>query len=140
MPKQQQRCFYCNEPATLLCDFHLGWAIGQFVHDANGSSWRAIDTSKPPYTCDLPMCRAHAENRGSMHVRFSQSVNGRRGMFDTIDHCLEHAGQSDVGAPRILESEAERLRYVVRENARRRMERQTGGQWSPPLTEQGELF
>lgn len=112
MPKQQPRCCYCNEPATLLCDFTLGRPV--FDRGADGKP-------KPFHTCDLPVCRAHAEHRGTMHVRLSQSVNGRRGFFDTTDHCLEHAGQqSPVPAPKIVDGEAERLRRVVRERAERR--------------------
>jgi hypothetical protein len=140
MPQQQPRCTYCNEPSTLLCDFKLGWAFGERVREKDGTSWLPADTSKPPYTCDVPMCRKHAEQRGGMHVRFSQRVNGRRGFFDTIDHCLEHAGQSDVGAQRILEAEAERLRRVVRERAQRRA-LESGVRPDPTLpASQGTLF
>lgn len=111
MPKAQQRCTYCSEPATLLCDYHLGKPTFSRGQDGQLRPW---------YTCDLPMCRNHAEHRGNLHVRFSQSVNGKHGFFDSIDYCLEHAGQRNVPAPRIVEGEAERLRRVVRERAERR--------------------
>lgn len=126
MPQQQQRCCYCNEPATLLCDFKIGWAIGELVRDRRGPAWNAIDTSKPPYTCDLPVCSEHAKRVGSFHARMSKSVNGRRGFFETIDHCIEHAGQGDAGAPVIPESEAERLRRAVHAIAQRRAMRERG--------------
>ncbi|WP_175787459.1 hypothetical protein [Burkholderia anthina] len=137
---RQQRCTYCSEPATLLCDFKLGWAIGELQRERDGSTWHAIDSARPPHTCDMPMCRAHAENRGGMHVRF-RGAHGRRGFFDSIDHCLEHAGQSDAGTPVITDDEASRLRRAVHALAQRRAMRERGvvpGQPLPP--NQGELF
>jgi hypothetical protein len=139
MPQQQQRCVYCNEPATLLCDFILGWGIGELVRDRRGPAWNAIDTTRPPHTCDMPMCLAHAEHRGTMHVRMSRSKNGRRGFFDTFDHCLEHAGQSDTGAPVIPDDEAERLRRAVHALAQRRAMRERGVLPAPPRSSAGQL-
>jgi hypothetical protein len=134
MPQQQQRCVYCNEPATLLCDFTIGQPV--FSRGDDGKP-------RPFHTCDLPMCAKHREQRGSMHVRFSTSVNGRRGMFDTIDHCLEHAGQREaIPTPRITDAAAARLRREIQVAAHRRAVDQLGLQPSalPATAEQGELF
>ena len=133
-------CIYCDSPTTLLCDFKLGWAIGELVRERDGSTWHAINGARPPHTCDMPVCSAHAENRGSIHVRLSKSVNGRRGYFETIDHCLEHAGQSDAHAPVIPDDEADRLRRAVHANARRRLMRERGALQPPSPAAQGELF
>jgi hypothetical protein len=130
-----QRCFYCSNPATLLCDFKLGWAIGELVRDRSGAPWNAIDGSKPPHTCDMPLCRDHAEYRGWLHIKA-----GRNSHFDSYDYCPEHQGMVDTGAPVIQESEADRLRRAVHADARRRLMRERGALQSPSSAAQGELF
>lgn len=132
----KQRCFYCSKAATLLCDFKLGWAIGELVRERDGSTWHAINGERPPHTCDMPLCRDHAEYRGWLHVKA-----GKNSHFDSYDYCPEHVGMVDTGAPVIQESEAERLRRVVVANAQRRLMRERGAIRSPaPPREQGKLF
>lgn len=127
MTRQQQRCTYCHEPATLLCDFQLGRPM--FDRGPNG-------TPKPWHTCDLPVCRAHGKQVGMLHVKA-----GRKGYFDTFDRCLEHVGVSEaVPTPRIVDGEAERLRRAVRERAQRRA-LENGVRPDPTLpASQGTLF
>jgi hypothetical protein len=133
----KQRCFYCSAPATLLCDFHLGWAIGALMRGRDGLAWRARDGSTPPYTCDMPLCRDHAECRGWVHFKAAAPIGG----FDSRDYCPEHRGIVDTGAPVMEESEADRLRRVVQANAQRRLMRERGALRSPPpAPEQGSLF
>lgn len=135
-PPKPPKCFYCDEPSTLLCDFKLGWAIGELVRDRSGTPWNAIDASKPPYTCDMPLCRVHAEYRGWLHVKA-----GRNSQFDSYDYCPEHKGLSDADAPVMQESEAESLRRVVVANAQRRRMRERGVLRSAARPhEQGVLF
>lgn len=111
MPSKQQRCTYCEAPATLLCDYVLGWPV--FSRDENGKD-------RPPHTCDLPMCAKCGKRQGVMHVRLSQKVNGRRGFFDSIDHCLEHGNESMYPTKRITDAEAERRHREIRAAAERR--------------------
>jgi hypothetical protein len=132
----KQRCFYCDAPATLLCDFHLEW-VGEAVRRSDGSAWHAIHTSKPPYTCDMQLCREQAECRGWLHIK----AKGPAGGFDSYDYCSEHRGMVDTGAPMMEELEAERLRRVVQANAQRRLMRERGVLRSPPPPlGQGDLF
>jgi hypothetical protein len=135
MRPPQHRCFYCNEPATLLCDYTFGWPIGARATGIDGTE-RKYRALAAPYTCNMPLCRGHAEYRGWIHIKAQKPIGG----FDTRDYCPEHAGSQDTTAQPIEQSEADRLRHAVRENARRRIERERGISWSPPLTEQGELF
>jgi hypothetical protein len=133
---KKERCFYCSSPATLLCDFKLGWAAGELVRERDGSTWLAINGERPPHTCDIPLCREHAEYRGWLHIKA-----GRDSHFDSYDYCPEHVGMVDTSAPVMQESEAESLRRVVVANARRRLMRERGALHSPlPVPEQGKLF
>ncbi|QMI49711.1 hypothetical protein [Burkholderia sp. MBR-1] len=134
LPKQT--CFYCDVPATLLCDFKFGWQVGGYSRDKEGTQY-AVAKIAPAYTCDIPLCRLHAESRGWLHIK----ARGNLGGFDTYDYCLEHAGQVDVGAGVIDEPEAERLRRAVRALAERRKMRARGVLSTPTqLPDQGELF
>jgi hypothetical protein len=135
MRQQQQRCFYCNGPATLLCDFWLGRPSGGHATDRNGEY--TVPKLAAPYTCDMPICREHAELRGNIHIK----AKGRLGGFDTFDFCPEHRGGDDRKTELIGEGEAERLRRAVRANARRRLMRESGVIRSPlGKSTQGELF
>jgi hypothetical protein len=136
MPQQQQRCAYCDKPATLLCDFHLGWPIGGEERRRDGSTY-VVRALALPYTCDLPLCRDHAETRGWVHIKARAPLGG----FDSYDYCSEHRGQDDHGAPLIEEHEADRLRRAVHALAQRRVIRERGALKSPPKPpEQRSLF
>lgn len=131
MPQQQQKCFYCNKPSTLLCDFILGKPFGGY-----GIGGHPVAKIAPMHTCDMPLCRDHAEYRGWIHIKASKG-----GGFDSYDYCLEHRGVQDHGAPVIGDSEAERLRRVVWALAQRRAMRERGVvRGLPPPPEQGTLF
>nr|WP_057928433.1 hypothetical protein [Burkholderia ambifaria] len=128
------RCFYCPEPATLLCDHRFGWPIGGFAADRRGRY--LVKAAAAPFTCDMPLCRRHADRIGGVHYR-----TGRRGYFDSIDLCPEHVGLSQLPTDPMPAVEAERLRQAVRDRARRRLTDQGGNGWTPPTpTTQGELF
>jgi hypothetical protein len=128
-------CMYCDSPSTLLCDFKLGWPIGELIRERDGSTWHAINGERPPHACDMPLCREHAENRGWLHIKA-----GRNSRFDSYDYCPEHVGMVDTGAPVIPDDEADRLRRAVHANARRRLMRERGALQSPTSATQGELF
>jgi hypothetical protein len=135
MRPQQQRCFYCDSPATLLCDFHLGFPFGGYVIGPKGK-YAVTTIEKPIYTCDIPLCREHAEYRGWLHINA-----GRNSRFDSYDYCPEHRGMTDTDAPVMEESEAERLRRVVQAHAQRRIMRERGALKAPPRApEQATLF
>lgn len=132
----KQRCFYCSSPATLLCDFRLGLPFGERLRDIKGVEYDVTTIDKPPHTCDMPLCRDHAEYRGWLHIKA-----GRNSHFDSYDYCPEHVGMVDTGAPVMQESEAEHLRRVVVANAQRRLMRERGAIRSPAAApEQGQLF
>jgi len=135
MRQQQQRCFYCNKPATLLCDFRLGLPFGGYAIDQRGKY--AVSKLDAPCTCDMPICRDHAELRGKIHIKARAPIGG----FDTFDFCPEHHGADDTRPEVISEDEAERLRRAVRALAQRRLMREAGVLRSPaepPM--QAELF
>ena len=132
MKQNLPRCTYCDAPSTLLCDFTLGMPDPVYDHVSN---------LRAPHTCDLPICREHAEHRGNMHIRFSETIKGRRGYFDTIDYCMEHAGAADMHTGSVTDDEAERLRRAVHALAQRRAMRERGVIHGPELgPAQGSLF
>lgn len=136
MRPPKQRCAYCNQPATLLCDFQFGWPIGGHERARDGSTY-AVRALASPYTCDMPLCPEHAETRGWLHIKASGPLGG----FDSYDYCPEHRGQDDHGAPPMEESEADRLRRAVHALAQRRVMRERGALRSPARPpEQGDLF
>ncbi len=78
------RCLWCENPATRLCDGTVGWTacndLGQ------------IGTGSEHFTCDAPMCDLHAHKVGHICGTKRMSNPGlnepsaiRWG--DTIDHC-----------------------------------------------------
>ncbi|WP_082716454.1 hypothetical protein [Burkholderia sp. BDU5] len=128
-------CFYCNQPATLLCDFKLGWPIGGYERGRDGIEF-PVRALAAPYTCDVPLCREHAQYRGWLHVSA-----GRKSYFDSYDYCLEHIDVPDASTTLMPESEADRLRRAVRANAQRRLMRKRGVPYPmPEMPQQGELF
>jgi hypothetical protein len=134
MRKSPLLCFYCHLPSTLLCDHVIGWAYRGEATDIRGGK-RRIASSDYLHTCDMPLCTRHAENRGKIHFKM-----GRTGMWDTYDYCPEHPRENRE-RPRVLKDhEAATLRAAVRENARRRIEQERGTHYTPPITEQQELF
>jgi hypothetical protein len=136
MRPQTQRCFYCSNPATLLCDFRLGLPFGERLRHIDGREHDVTTIDKPAHTCDMPLCRDHAEYRGWLHIKA-----GKNSHFDSYDYCPEHQGMVDTSVPVMQESEAERLRRLVVANAQRRLMRERGAIRSPaPPPEQGQLF
>lgn len=76
-----ERCLFCDQPATRLCDRVLGLPIGG-VHKAKGRPAYKVTTMEAmlaaSYTCDAPCCPDHARVFG--HVCGSEP--------DTFDECL----------------------------------------------------
>lgn len=106
-------CFDCDAPATKLCDFHIGQAIGRYVRDGKyltTNRWRAVTTTQNIeagvafYTCDRPLCQGCATVVGKV------IACGKQGFTDTFDRCKEHAKIDDGDAPMITEEEAKALR------------------------------
>lgn len=80
-----EACFFCGEPATLLCDAPLGLVKGG---EHNGQPVTTLEAMiATPHTCDAPMCRACGKAVGH--------VCGKD--HDTIDHCPLHAGSVERG-------------------------------------------
>lgn len=69
----QDKCHFCEKPATKLCDHPVLSADG-FYHPAT------------PHLCDLPICDDHAAVQGKTF-----DMHGP-GTVDTMDHCPFHSG------------------------------------------------
>jgi hypothetical protein len=130
---QSRSCFYCDQTATLLCDFTFGWPIGGYARGADGADY-PVRALRAPYTCDMPVCRNHAELMGTVHIKAKKPLGG----FDTRDYCLEHRGQPEPVTGALPEAEADRLRRSVVAMALRRLMRERGSE--PLLSGQRELF
>ena len=105
-----ETCFYCDAPATKLCDMKLGWPIGGFVREGSISLNRfrpIIAMGKLPYTCDRPLCDEHALFRGNIFFC------GKEGSVETVDRCHEHAHSDDALAEPITEEEAKNMHRLL---------------------------
>lgn len=69
-------CLWCAEESTLLCDYMLGYSR----REDDGTAICAEG-----FTCDAPMCPAHAERIG--HVNMGDDPH------DSIDVCHAHRGK-----------------------------------------------
>lgn len=113
------KCFYCDEPATKLCDFQIGGPIGGYVRDPKHRDlfYPVFAIEKLPYTCDMPICDRHAHHRGN--IFFSA---GKDSGMETIDYCEEHRfGQSSGQVKPVLPEEADAARREILFQARRRL-------------------
>lgn len=81
----QQKCVYCDDVATLACDFRLGLA--------------SLD--KPIQRCDAPLCKNHAINQARIYWP---------GETNTVDWCHTHQERDEGQAGDISIEEADRLR------------------------------
>ena len=82
----QQKCLYCDDLASLACDFRLG----------------LLSLDKPTARCDAPLCKKHAMNRGRIFWQ---------GEIDTVDWCHTHQEKDEGQAGDISLEEADRIRY-----------------------------
>ena len=136
MKEPKERCFYCDRPATLLCDFVLGLPTDGYERSPDGTVYLVAKIA-PMHTCDMPLCRDHAQHRGNIHIKARKPIGG----FDTIDHCPEHRDVPDTGARVIRDEEVEQVRRAVRALALRRLMRERGSVPASPIPPlQGELF
>lgn len=72
-------CTFCDEPATLACDYVLGRDAATCVE--------LCEVSDTVYRCDLLMCRSCAEFIASLHFKTPEG-----GEYDTVDLCRYHSG------------------------------------------------
>lgn len=117
MPKQRENCMWCDEPSVLLCDAVIGFEAVAAIRDAHGKVTGLMTGTNPSgecvaWTCDAPMCRAHAKRVG--HVCGSAP--------DSIDRCPYHAASEEHGMDKLVmfEHEAEQRRRDVHAEIRRR--------------------
>jgi hypothetical protein len=109
-PDNEQRCIQCGVPATRLCDYQIGGAIGGYVRmgPLEKNAFRAIlDTTRMPYTCDTPVCEACATLVGAVHL------SGKKGWTQTIDHCPLHATKAVRNLLPMTENEVEAERRDI---------------------------
>jgi hypothetical protein len=62
------RCFYCEKPASLLCDGVIGWLYGGSNSFPGKEPYPTINTGrrtgnpeKSVFKCDRPLCAAHVQ-------------------------------------------------------------------------------
>jgi hypothetical protein len=110
-----ESCFHCGEPATKLCDFHIGQVIGEYVRDGHPSQnrWMAVtsmaclEQGRAFHTCDRPLCDACAVHKGNIFIC------GELGGVETIDRCKEHDSADDSDAPMLTDKEADSIRRAL---------------------------
>lgn len=112
------RCMWCDEPATVLCDAVIGMAAVTCTrHPRTGAVTLLAGTERDgsirTWTCDAPMCRRCASAIG--RVCFGRKHS------DTIDRCPFHVerGEAPLRDLIMFEDEAERRRREVHAEIRR---------------------
>lgn len=98
-------CEFCGRPSSLLCDYGLGWKLGEYIIDRTDlpkweQSRRAtISDDLERYTCDLPLCEECSSRKGMTFFC------GKMGGVETIDHCPIHADKHDGDPLSVLSPE-----------------------------------
>ena len=88
----EDRCMWCDLPATRLCDAALALVSAGIHKPAKGAAYEITSMDamlSGSYTCDAPLCDKHRKVAGF--------VCGKVG--DTIDYCPHHAALGDSGRP-----------------------------------------
>lgn len=96
-----EKCFFCGEPATLLCDFGLGLVIGGEHEGSKVCTMQAMLAQST--TCDAPFCRKCGKAVGH--------ICGQN-LHDTIDYCPLHAGSTERGGLMTAEELAKKRRSI----------------------------
>jgi hypothetical protein len=81
------RCLFCDQPATLYCDYPLAMVQGD-VAVVKGVKYPITTMAAmmaTPYTCDAPFCAAHGKQVG--HI-----CGGDDGC-ESIDYCQGDHGE-----------------------------------------------
>lgn len=89
MTAQSNRCHYCENAATKLCDFQIGLPIGGIAEN-RGKKFYTVDIGRPFFTCDRPLCDQHSTEVG----RLFWSGEGTGGV-DSFDRCPDHASTQE---------------------------------------------
>jgi hypothetical protein len=116
MTMDDDSCYLCGAPATLLCDFAVGREKAGTVpaRKVDGRYYPAYDAccihTSRVFTCDRPMCGACATSKGALFICGTPEVSE----VVTQDYCRDHAGPSDVLAPVITEAQADAIRSRMR--------------------------
>jgi len=86
-------CMWCGEPSTRLCDAVIGYeATGCMRTRAGGVDALLTGLGGDVWTCDAPICDAHARQVGW--------VSGKTP--DSIDYCLHHAALDRPSMPELV--------------------------------------
>lgn len=92
-------CHVCGAPSSILCDHPVERPTG------------LLDGSTEPGTCDRPLCDRHAVNAGRMHILYTTPRGFRRGRWETVDYCPEHAAaKAEAAAERAAGASGARVR------------------------------
>lgn len=123
-------CPFCNlRPATLLCDFVIGFEwqgemgdhyrtlvtqSGEPYAKPTGEQYRVISRDSVMFTCDRPMCGECATNKGYIHYI------GKEGGTDSRDYCPQCRDTVEVGLRPLSRLEAinERAKMWARSTVR----------------------
>lgn len=101
-------CLICGEPATLLCDFVLGFQIvATLPHPVMDDS--------AMWTCDAPLCATHAKHAGNRFFSGSKAVEG----VESVDYCPVHRESSPLEAKPMFAADAAFLRRGIWSRLRR---------------------
>lgn len=90
------RCFHCGRPATLLCDYILGFEKAGTQQIPGYPPHDVIDDDSEMFTCDRPLCDRCATNKG--HTFYC----GKGGWIQSHDYCRGHAQEGGHEGLRIL--------------------------------------
>lgn len=100
---KRRECIVCGAPATLWCDYPLGWTrdLGRMRRESSiqihAPSHAVRQRYRIQHSCDADLCRNCGSERGHWHARM-RSGRGDvdhavgRGIWDTVDFCPGHEG------------------------------------------------
>lgn len=106
-----ERCLFCNQPATRLCDRVIGMVDAGERVKVRGRPAYSVTSMEAmlsvSYTCDAPIC--------AEHTRVVGHVCGKD--HDTIDHCVGCCGAAranELLTPAAIESRRARMHATYR--------------------------
>ena len=151
MPAREEKCLYCDRPATQLCDYILGMS-GHEIGEVSGplrlgekpyvSHQMVFDNpmgdDAETYTCDAPLCTFHAvKGEITFYCGGGDSYNicGAGGCYgdseagvQVDDYCPVHPHQNYDFKP-LHSWEANRLRMAERLKASIQVQRRQEARW-----------
>jgi hypothetical protein len=120
---KKERCAFCGQPATLLCDFVLGFEIkgwtmcnaqaafnaDRFEEFVPGKGLPYGNMDSACFTCDAPLCEACAHHHGLIFF----DGDKKHTAIDSRDTCPLHPKEMSPRAPVITAETAEKIRLQL---------------------------